>query len=236
MPPRLPLPQSTLKKIPEYQRSEAYLHGTPEEDATLRSRGKRRFDQLKEEARRFALTTADPSTQRRKLQKRLIYDFGDLFYEDTNGTIRRKASDQGEVAIPPTLITPAAEPVADVASGRGGVEISLPSTTPPVDTDESLVSHLSYQFSVNPRLLTEMQLRDEEPELNKKPGERYKVASWKRPGWKTGWPTWESKSGLIPWKMTSFSSMFDHIDVIQILNADLSMNLRRMFSSDSVIS
>ena len=97
-------------------------------------------------------STLDPSTLRRELQKRLIYDFGDLFYEDSDGTIRRKASDQGEVAISPPLITPAgepvAEPVADAASGRGEVEIPLPSAMPakPVITDQSLVRHPSIRF------------------------------------------------------------------------------------------
>ena len=88
----------------------------------MRAKERRRYDRLKEEARRFALNaTEDPSTLRRKLQKRLIYDFDDLFYEDAHGTIHRKASDQGEVAISPPLIMPAAgpvaEPVADAASG-----------------------------------------------------------------------------------------------------------------------
>ena len=68
------------------------------------------------------------------------------------------ASDQGEVAIPPTLITPAAvpvaEPVGDAASGRGELEIPLPSAMPPkpLITDESWVS--IHQFASSPRFLT----------------------------------------------------------------------------------
>lgn len=124
MPPRLPLPQSTLQQIPEYQRSEAYLHGIPQEDAAYRAKEKRKFDRLKDEARQFALNTAEnPSTQRRKLQKRLITDFPNLFYEGSKGTVRRNA-------VP-----------SDSPSDRGGVAIPLPSITPVADTDESFVSH-----------------------------------------------------------------------------------------------
>ena len=53
------LPQTTLQQIPNYQRSEAYLHGTSQKDAVYRVKEKRKFDRLKDEARQFALNTAE---------------------------------------------------------------------------------------------------------------------------------------------------------------------------------